>query len=130
MDALLKAYADSYQILIAAKKAGINRATHYKWLRKCPTYAAVFKKRKLAAAEYVESKAVERATTGWFEPVYYQGSVCGRVKRYDGGLMQFLLRGMMPEKYGTKTEISGPQGAPVQVNVKVNFVKPSESDSA
>jgi hypothetical protein len=70
---------------------------------------------------------IERAGEGWLEDVYYQGGVCGQVRRFDSGLLQFLLRGMMPEKYGSKTEISGPQGAPMQAKIEVVFVKPDES---
>ena len=52
---------------------------------------------------------------------------CGTVTRYDGGLMQFLLRGMMPERYGAKTELTGPQGAPIQAKIEVVFVKPENA---
>ena len=50
---------------------------------------------------------MKRATEGFREPVFYQGKLCGWVRRFDGGLAQFLLRGAMPEKYGTKTQVSG-----------------------
>jgi hypothetical protein len=47
------------------------------------------------------------------------------VRRYDSGLMQLLLRGMMPDKYGMqRAEISGPQGEPIQAKIEVVFVKP------
>jgi hypothetical protein len=68
-----------------------------------------------------------RAGEGWLEPVYYQGSVCGDVRRFDSGLMQFLLRGMMQEKYGARQEISGPQGAPLQAKIEVVFVRPDDT---
>jgi hypothetical protein len=124
MHAMVKAYAETCNVVRSASLAGITRNTHYRWLEKCPKYAAVFQKTKLAAAEYIESECVDRATRGWLEPVYYQGARCGSVRRFDGGLAQFLLRGMLPEKYGHKTEITGPQGAPVQAKIEVVFVKP------
>jgi hypothetical protein len=43
--------------------------------------------------------------------------------------MQFLLRGMAPAKYGSKTEISGPQGTPVQAKIEVVFVNPPDDQS-
>jgi hypothetical protein len=79
------------------------------------------------AGEHLETVAVERATKGWLEPIYYQGARCGSVRRYDGGLLQFLLRGTLPEKYGHKTEISGPEGAPLQAKVEVVFIKPHDA---
>lgn len=73
---------------------------------------------------------MERATKGWLEPVFYQGARCGSVRRFDGSLLQFLLRGMLPEKYGHKTEISGPEGQPLQAKIEVVFVKPDDSSSS
>ena len=125
MKAMIAHYADTCNIARAAERAGITRDTHYKWMEKVPRYAMVFEKTKRAAAEYLECVAVERASDGWLEPVYYQGNECGQVRRYDSGLMQLLLRGMMPEKYGmTRTEVSGPQGEPMQAKIEVVFVKP------
>jgi len=123
MRAMMNAYAETCNIVAAARKAGIARKTHYRWMER-PKYAAVFEKTKRLAADYLESEAVTRATKGWLEPIYYQGSRCGSVRRYDGGLMQFLLRGMMPERYGSKTEISGPAGQPIQAKIEVVFVRP------
>ena len=128
---LLEAYAETCNIAEACRKAGVTRKTHYDWLEKYPEYKAAFELRKRSAAEDLEAEAFSRAKLGWEDDVHYQGQVCGSVKRYSDGLAMFLLRGMMPEKYGVqRQEISGPQGTPMQVNVKVNFVKPSDSDNA
>lgn len=123
MSAFLKAYSETCNLLQAAKRAGIERRTHYFWLEK-PRYAAEFAQCKRLAADYLESEAVRRAAKGWLEPVMYQGTQVSTVRRYDGGLMQFLLRGMMPEKYGARTEVSGPQGKPIEARIEVVFVKP------
>lgn len=77
----------------------------------------------------METVAIARASEGWLEPVYYQGVVCGHVRRFSDGLMQFLLRGLLPDKYGNKTEISGPQGAPMQAKIEVVFVKPGDTSN-
>lgn len=129
MKAMIACYAETCNLVKAAQKAGISRAVHYLWLKKAPRYRAAFSETKQSAVDYLKSVAVERATVGWLEPIHYQGSICGHVRRYDGGTLQFLLRGMAPEEFGNRTEISGPSGAPVQVNVKVNFVKPGDSDN-
>jgi hypothetical protein len=124
---LLQAYAETCNIVEACKKAKVGRDCHYRWIKKYPKYAAAFEKTREWAAEYLESEAVDRASKGWLEPVHYQGKVCGHVRRFDGGLMQFLLRGMMPEKYGVqRQEISGPEGAPVQAVIEVRFVRPGD----
>jgi hypothetical protein len=125
-EAFLKCYSETCNVVHAAKKAKITRATHYVWMED-PDYAKAFQLYRQLAGEYMESMAVERASKGWTEPIHYQGKKCGTVRRYDGGLMMFLLRGLLPEKYGAKTEITGPQGTPVQAKIEVVFVKPGDS---
>lgn len=123
----LKAYSETCNLAVAAKQAGVDRRTHYSWLEEDADYANAFKIWRQLAGEFLESLAVERVSKGIPEAVYYQGKRCGIVKRYDSGLMMFLLRGLLPEKYATsKTEISGPQGTPVQARIEVVFVKPGE----
>jgi hypothetical protein len=125
---VLKNYAATGNIDLACRKAKVNRRTHYRWLERYPRYRAAFESTRRAAGESLESEAVRRASKGTLEPVYYQGKVCGHVKRYSDGLMMFLLRGMMPEKYGVnRQEISGPQGAPVQAKIEIEFVRPGDS---
>jgi hypothetical protein len=119
----LQAYSDTANVVRAAKLARIHRSIHYRWLEHAG-YAKAFDARRRQAADYLEGEAVVRASEGWLEPVYYQGAKCGSVRRYSDGLMMLLLRGMLPEKYGNKTEITGPQGTPMQAKIEVVFVKP------
>lgn len=127
MKQFLQAYVETCNIMCAARLAKINPCTHYEWLRTSPKYKAAFEKYREKAGWYIEASAIDRAVEGWLEPVYYQGSQCGSVRRYDGGLTQFLLRGLMPEKYGQKTEITGPAGTPMQAEIKVTFVRPGDA---
>lgn len=122
----LTAYADYFSVTRAAEAANIDRTAHHRWLRKNPKYAAAFAKRRELAGQFLEAEAITRAGDGWLEPVFYQGGECGEVRRFDSGLLQFLLRGLMPERYGSRTEISGPHGEPVQAKIEVVFVRPGE----
>ena len=115
--AFLKAYAQTCNVRLASNVAGIERSTHYGWLESDSAYAELFKRTQRSAADYMESEAVERASKGKAEPVYYQGKRCGSIQRYSDGLMQFLLRGMMPEKYGYRTQITGPGGGPIELSI-------------
>ena len=126
--AFLQAYSGTFSISAAGRIANVSTESHHRWFRKDKTYRETFKELKQESLHYLESVGIERAGEGWLEDVYYQGGVCGQVRRYDSGLLQFLLRGMMPEKYGSKTEISGPQGAPVQAKIEVVFVKPGDEE--
>ncbi len=124
----LGAYAETASVAHAARLAGIRRREHYRWMTRFPWYAVAFKETRRAAADLLESVAVERATVGWLEPLLYEGRVCAHVRRYSDGLMMFLLRGMMPEKYGVRRqEISGPQATPKQAQVEIIVVEPDGS---
>lgn len=123
----LKAWSETFSVARAAEVANVGRASHFRWLRKDAKYAKAFRQRKEEAGNYLEDEAISRAGEGWLEPIYYQGNVCGEVRRFDSGLLQFLLRGMLPQKYGARAEISGPQGAPVQGKIEVTLVRPDGS---
>lgn len=124
----LTAWGNTFSISEASRVAKVDISNHCRWYRKNPKYAAAFDKRKETAGQYLEAIGIGRAADGWLEPVFYQGNPCGEVRRFDSGLLQFLLRGMLPEKYGARTEISGPQGAPMQARIEVVFVKPQQSE--
>jgi hypothetical protein len=125
--AFIAEYAKTGNITRAAERVGISKEIHYQWMKKFPKYVEAFREAKNIAAEYLESVAVERASEGWLEPVYYQGASCGEVRRYSDGLMMLLLRGMMPEKYGyNKTEVTGPAGGPIETRITVTYVDPAE----
>lgn len=122
-DAFLAAYRLTGSITEAAAAAKIDRRLHYRWLDS-PAYKEAFEKAKLEAGDMLEDVAIKRVREGTLEPVFYQGAICGSKRYYDSGLMQFLLRGLKPEKYGSKTEVTGAGGGPVDITVR--FVKPEE----
>jgi hypothetical protein len=123
--AFLSAFESCGSVTAAAKAARISRACHYLWLQTDAQYALVFGRSKMIAGDVLEDEAVRRAVEGWDEPVFYQGSKCGTVRRYDSGLLMFLLRGLKPETYGTqRIQIPAPGVAAVESRVEVVFVTP------
>lgn len=116
--AFLAAYRQTASITKAAAAAKIDRTMHYRWLRN-PGYKKAFDAATEEAAQVLEDEAVRRATEGTLEPVFYQGIKCGAVRRYSDGLIQFLLRGFRPQKYSSKAEITGPDGGPAELIVRI-----------
>ena len=49
--------------------------------------------------EALEDEALRRAQWGVDEPVFFQGEICGSVKKYSDVLLMFLLKARAPEKY-------------------------------
>jgi hypothetical protein len=126
-ESFLAAFEASGCVRLAARAAGITRKTHYHWLQHNPAYAVRFQKSQMIAADLLQDEAVRRAVEGWTEPIFYKGEQCGAVWRYDGALLQFLLRGLLPEKYGRKPlEAGKTDAAPGQAEIKVKFVRPGD----
>jgi hypothetical protein len=127
--AFLSAFEACGSVTAAARAARITRACHYLWLQTDAQYALVFGQSKMIAGDVLEDEAVRRAVEGWEEPVYYQGNKVGSVTRYSDGMLQFLLRGFKPEKYGTqRIQIPAPGVAAVESRVEVVFVTPDPPD--
>lgn len=73
-----------------------------------------FKKRldaaKQVGADFLEEEAVRRAFEGVDEPVGFYMGVSNAVKtNYSDALIQFLLKGLKPEKYKERVQTDGTQ---------------------
>jgi hypothetical protein len=109
--AFIAAYAECGTITRAAEIAGIERATHYKWLKEDPLYAKACEDAYEQAGERLEEEARRRAVEGVKKNVYYQGQPCGVNTEYSDTLLIFLLKGAKPEKYQerVRNEVVVPQ---------------------
>ncbi len=125
--AFLAAYSGCGSIRKAAEFAKIERRSHYNWLQD-PDYAQRFADAHENAMELLLEEARRRGYEGWDEPVVYQGQYCypaskdGKpskkplmVRKYDAGLLQFLIKGGKPEyrdSYKAEIRHSGMIAAP------------------
>lgn len=91
----------------AAKKAGITRQAHYKWLKedKKGFYHRAFEQAEKMAADLLEEEAFRRAVEGDLQVVYYKGEEVGRRRVYSDQLLSLLLKGKKPQ-YRENTEIN------------------------
>ena len=115
--AFLAALAEVGNITQAAEIAGIDRKTHYIWMKNDPDYSAAYEAAMEQAADRLEQEARRRAVEGVAKPVFYQGRQVGVVQEYSDTLLIFLLKGARPEKYAERYDqrISGPGGGPLQI---------------
>jgi hypothetical protein len=95
---------------------GIDRTTHYKWLKADEVYTAAFKEARDMGGDVLEDEAVRRAHDGVDEPVFYQGEVCGVVRKYSDSVLMFLLKGAKPDKYKDRAEVTGKDNGPLLVH--------------
>jgi hypothetical protein len=136
--AFLKAYRICANVTQAAKAAGITREAHYKRLEADAKYRAAFERARIDAGQRLEDEAVERATKGVWEPLTYQGNFTypekwdeekerfipdldkpplGVWKKSDGLLMA-MHKSFLPHRYGSRVEISGPEGGPISLETE------------
>lgn len=97
--AFIAAYAECGTITRAAEIAGIDRKTHYDWIKEDLDYVKACEVAYEQAGERLEQEARRRAVEGTKKPVFYQGKECGVTTEYSDTLLIFLLKGAKPEKY-------------------------------
>ncbi len=84
--AFLAAFAKVGNVQAAADAAGIDRSTHYRWMKRNSRYRQRFEFAREAAADALEAVARRRAIEG------------------SDQLLMFLLKGLRPEVYRERTE--------------------------
>ena len=103
----LNYYIECGTISKAAKKAGLTRQAHYKWLKddEKGTYRRAFESAEKMAADLLEEEAFRRAVEGDIQVVYYKGEEVGRRRVYSDQLLSLLLKGKKPQ-YRENVEIN------------------------
>lgn len=104
-EAFLAAYVETASTRRAAKASGIERKSHWLWLRDDPAYVAAFERAREMAICTLEDEATERAM-GWEEPIFHEGEQVGTRRKYSDTLLIFRLNGEMPSKYRTRSDVT------------------------
>lgn len=90
--AFLRAFAACGRVGKAAEIAGIDRDTHYVWLRSDTEYRHLYESvARPMAGDYAEELAWERTEDGWDEPVYQRGAMVGTIRRFDNNLLLEIM---------------------------------------
>jgi hypothetical protein len=100
----LEKYLKYYMVEPAAKAAGIERSTVYRWLKKDKDFAEKFEQARRDVLTVLEDEAFRRACKGVAEPVFYKGEECGEVQKFSDRLLITLLKAYAPEKYRERTD--------------------------
>jgi hypothetical protein len=111
----LCALADNPNVSAVCQSEAISRATAYYERDRDEEFRAAWDAAVQLGTRALEDEAIRRAREGTEEPVFYQGAVCGSVRKYSDVLLIFLLKARDP-KYRERSalELSGPGGGPVQ----------------
>lgn len=95
----LEALSETCNVSKACEISDIARSSVYAWRTDDLEFAMRWDKALELGVEALEDEATRRAKSGVDEPVFYQGSQCGTVRKYSDTLLIFLLKGAKPEKY-------------------------------
>lgn len=100
--AFLLTYAQTGQLQATCRAVRMPHSLHYYWIRHDAAYAAAFAEATQIAATTLEDEAIRRARDGCRRTIYHQGQPIGEELVYSDTLLIFLLKGVLPEKYGDK----------------------------
>ncbi len=118
-DALfLEALHNGAPISLAAKAAAYGRTSIYQWRKDDPDFAAAWDEALDEGTDLLEDEALRRAKDGVDEPRFYEGRICGYVRKYSDTLLIFLLKARRPEKYADRA------GHQLADNITVTWLPP------
>lgn len=109
----------------AAEAAGIERSTAYRAKENDPKFSLAWDAAMEDACDTAEREAWRRAVDGVEEPVHYGGEKIDTITRYSDQLLVFILKA---RRYKTQLEVSGPEGAPLEVKVSATDEMLAELD--
>src|SRR6266699_5430000 len=93
----LEAYAEQCNVLLAARSAGINRVTVYRWLEHDEDFSFAYNQAKEDAKDTLRAEIYRRGHDGWNESVYEMGVLTRTVRKYSDTLLIFHAKMLMPE---------------------------------
>lgn len=105
-------------VVDVADAIGVARQTLYALRKTDPDFAREWDDAAdigdLIQLSECEKEADFRGRLGWLEPKFYEGKVCGFIRKYSDGLLLARMKALAPEKYGDKTKVdatlSNPKG--------------------
>lgn len=125
-------------IVDVADSIGVSRQTLYREKWKNKAFAKAWDEAEVVGhqiqASLTEQEMDFRGRIGWLEPKFFEGRVCGFVKKYSDALLLARIKALAPDKYNDKQKIdgdmrhehSGPGGTPL--NVVIDWGVPPDED--
>lgn len=104
-DVFLETLRKTCNVTLASQAAGITSGTAYKHKQIDALFAERWDEALQEGIDLLEAEAHRRAFQGVEEDIYYQGAVCGTVRKYSDSLTQFLLKAHRPDKYRERSQV-------------------------
>jgi hypothetical protein len=108
LTAFLSVLAGTANVTAAADTIGMSRQALYNRREVDSDFAAAWTAAEKIGVEGMKDEVNRRAFSGVEEPVFYQGSMCGSVRKYSDTLAMFLIKARDPSyRDSSKLELSG-----------------------
>ena len=98
----------------SAELAEVGRALVYYHLERYDDFKTQFENAEQESHDSLEREAYRRALEGVEEPVFYQGSTCGAIRKYSDTLLIFLLKARRPNKFRERADLNLSGGLTVE----------------
>lgn len=110
-------------IVDVAEIIGVSRQTLYREKGKNKAFAKAWQDAEAIGhkiqADVTEQEMDFRGRIGWIEPKFFEGRICGFVRKYSDALLVARIKALDPARYGDKTKVehSGADGDPITVKI-------------
>ena len=101
---VIKEFRKVGRVDLACAAAGVDRTTHYWWMKNDPEYRKSFEEAREEACGLLEDEAVRRAYKGTSRPQAIGGGKVIMVTEFSDQLLMFLLKCRNPKVFGDKQE--------------------------
>ena len=101
----------------AAKRAGTTLKQVEEWRAQSLEFAEDYNACLELNIDELEATARDRAINGWEEPVFYKGTECGSITKFDNGMLRWLIEGNR-ERYSPRVKHTGHDGGPLTVTIR------------
>jgi len=133
----LRAFRATGNVAAACRDVGLARKTVYSWRKDEPDFAAAWAEAEEDAVDVLRAAAVRRGVHGWDVPVVSMGKMVldqtGKPlmeRKYSDPLLLALLKARAPEHRDQRhLELTGANGAAIDINQRVVFVLPQVDDT-
>lgn len=112
----LRVYATKGIIAAGLSAADVARSTYKRWREEDEAFNEACVEAEEMAADLLEMEARRRAEDGIDHPVIFKGEITDTYKQYSDTLMLALLKGVKPDKYKERKELSGSVGRPMTLD--------------
>ena len=101
---VIKEFRRVGRVDLACAAAGVDRTTHYWWMKNDPEYRKSFEEAREEACGLLEDEAVRRAYQGTLRPQAMGGGKVMMVSEFSDQLLMFLLKCRNPKVFGDRRE--------------------------